>query len=536
MISPSFSLENYGIFNSFNNYQLNPYELQKIIINKKMGVKTKSGALAINSGIFTGRSPDDRFIVKDHITKNKIWWDKKFNIPFDTTNFDKLYQNIVKFLSGKTLYSRDSYLCSDQRFQLNIRSISEYPWSDLFIYNLFLRFKKFNDNYLQDWLLLCSPGFESDPNKHGTRKKNFSILNFSKKIILIGGSGYTGEIKKSVFSVLNFILPYKNVFPMHCAANVGKYEKDTALFFGLSGTGKTTISNDVNRNLIGDDEHGWTDDDIIFNFEGGCYAKIFGISKKKEPMIYNAIRKGAMLENVILKKDSKEIDFYDDTITQNIRVSYPIYFIKNIEKKLSSSNIKNIFFLTYDAFGILPPIAKLNKEQSSYYFLLGYTSKVAGTELNIKNPIATFSSCFGAPFMPLHPVQYTKMLMKKLNSHNNISVWMVNTGLIPENNNINGNISFSRVKLYDTRRIIQNVLNDSLFKVPYEMDPIFKFQIPKYCPGVSKKILNPSKIWKCQKTYKNKVNILINRFNDHLSIYKKYITTDILYGSPNIDI
>ncbi|WP_185867096.1 phosphoenolpyruvate carboxykinase (ATP) [Blattabacterium cuenoti] len=521
-----FSLENYGILNSSNNWQLTPYELQKIIIQKKMGVETKSGVLAINTGFFTGRSPDDRFIVKDSITEKKVWWDEKFNQSFDSKKFDCLYQKVVQYLSGKTLYIRDGYLCSDKRYQLNVRSISEYPWSDLFIHNLFFRFSKM-EKILPDWLLLCAPGFQANPAKDGTRKKNFSILNFSKKIILIGGSGYTGEIKKSIFSVLNFILPmYKNVFPMHCSANVGKHKKDTALFFGLSGTGKTTISNDINRNLVGDDEHGWTYDNIVFNFEGGCYAKILGISRKNEPMIYSAIRKGAMLENVILKKETKEVDFLDDSITQNIRISYPIYFVKNIEKKLLSSNIRNIFFLTYDAFGVFPPIAKLNRAQSSYYFLLGYTSKVAGTELNIHKPKTTFSSCFGAPFMPLHPVQYTKMLMKKLDN-TDINVWMVNTGLI------SGEYSSGhRIKLNDTRKIVQNVLNGFLSEVPYEKYPIFNFQIPKYCPGVSSNILNPKNSWKNEKMYQNQIKILAKKFIQHFDIYRQYTDKNILSGEP----
>ncbi|WP_341653992.1 phosphoenolpyruvate carboxykinase (ATP) [Blattabacterium cuenoti] len=525
-----FSLENYGILNSSYNWQLTPDELQKIIIRKKMGVETKSGVLAINTGSFTGRSPEDRFIVKDKITEQKVWWDEKFNQSFDSEKFDGLYQKVTRYLSGKTLYIRDGYLCSDKRYQLNVRSISEYPWSDLFIYNLFLRFQKFT-KILPDWLLFCAPGFQANPIKDGTRNKNFSILNFSKKIILIGGSGYTGEIKKSIFSVLNFILPmYKNVFPMHCAANVGKQKKDTALFFGLSGTGKTTISNDINRNLVGDDEHGWTYDNIIFNFEGGCYAKILGISIKNEPMIYHAIKKGAMLENVFFKTKTKEVDFLNDTITQNIRISYPIYFIDNIEKKLLSSNIKNIFFLTYDAFGVFPPIAKLNKAQSSYYFLLGYTSKVAGTELNIKEPKSTFSFCFGAPFMPLHPVQYTKMFMKKL-ENTKINVWMVNTGLISEGKSYGS----SRIKLNDTRKIVQNVLNGFLSEVPYEKYPIFNFQIPKYCPGVSSSILNPKNSWKNEKIYKNQVRILAKKFIQHFDRYRQYIDKNISYGGPILE-
>ncbi|WP_185860668.1 phosphoenolpyruvate carboxykinase (ATP) [Blattabacterium cuenoti] len=525
-----FSLENYGISNSSYNWQLTPYELQQIIIQNNMGIETKSGVLAVNTGVFTGRSPKDRFIVKDNITEKKIWWDEKYNQSFDSEKFDFLYQKVSQYLSGKTLYIRDGYLCSDKRYQLNVRSISEYPWSDLFIHNLFFRFTKL-EIILPDWLLLCAPGFKADPIKDGTRNKNFSILNFSKKIILIGGSGYTGEIKKSIFSVLNFILPtYRNVFPMHCAVNVGKHKKDTAIFFGLSGTGKTTISNDINRNLIGDDEHGWTYDNIVFNFEGGCYAKILGISKKNEPMIYHAIKKGAMLENVIFKKETREVDFFNDSITQNMRISYPIYFIKNIEKKLLSSNIKNIFFLTYDAFGVLPPIAKLNKAQSSYYFLLGYTSKVAGTEFNIqKKPKATFSSCFGAPFMPLHPVQYTKMLMKKL-ENTEINVWMVNTGLI------SGGDSFgSRIKLDDTRKIVQNALNGFLLKVPYEISPIFNFKIPKYCPGVSSSLLNPKNSWKNKKMYQNQVKILAKKFIQNFDTYRQNIDKNILSGEPILE-
>ncbi|WP_185852101.1 phosphoenolpyruvate carboxykinase (ATP) [Blattabacterium cuenoti] len=525
----SFSLKNYGILNSSCNWQLTPYELQKIIIQKKMGVETKSGVLTINTGSFTGRAPEDRFIVKDKITEQKVWWDEKFNQSFDSEKFDCLYQKFAQYLSGKTLYIRDGYLCSDKRYQLNVRSISEYPWSDLFIHNLFLRFTNL-EKILPDWLLLCAPGFLANPIKDGTRNKNFSILNFSKKIILIGGSGYTGEIKKSIFSVLNFILPiYKNVFPMHCAANVGKHKKDTALFFGLSGTGKTTISNDINRNLVGDDEHGWTYDNIVFNFEGGCYAKILGISQKNEPMIYHAIRKGAMLENVTFKKETKEVDFLNDSITQNMRISYPIYFIKNIEEKLLSSNIRNIFFLTYDAFGVLPPISKLNKAQSSYYFLLGYTSKVAGTELNIQKPKATFSSCFGAPFMPLHPVLYTKMLMKKLDN-TKINVWMINTGLIS-----GGFSSGYRIKLDDTRKIVQNALNGFLSEVPYEKYPIFNFQIPKYCPGISSNILNPKNSWNNEKMYQNQVKILAQKFIQHFNIYKQYIDKNISSGEPVLE-
>ncbi|WP_185850948.1 phosphoenolpyruvate carboxykinase (ATP) [Blattabacterium cuenoti] len=530
----SLFLENYGILNSSNKNQLTPEELQNIVIKNGMGLETSSGVLTVKTGTFTGRSPKDRYIVRDFITEKKVWWDEKFNQSFDPKKFDKLYQKIVKYLSGKEIYVREGYLCSDKRYQLNIRSISEYPWSDLFVHNLFFRI--FNNNQKQkispDWLLFCIPGFQADPKTDGTRKENFSILNFEKKIVLIGGSGYTGEIKKSFFSVLNFILPtYKNVFPMHCAANIGFSKKDIALFFGLSGTGKTTLSNDYNRRLIGDDEHGWTSDNIIFNFEGGCYAKILGITKEQEPMIYKAIKKGAMLENVVFKKGTNEVDFFNDSITQNMRMSYPIDFIENIEKKSISSNIKNIFFLTYDAFGVLPPISKLNKEQSAYYFLLGYTSKVAGTELDIKEPMATFSSCFGAPFMPLHPVKYTKMLIEKLLNNPSINVWMLNTGLISEVGI--GNIGI-RIKLKYTRKLVQQALNGFFTKNCYDIYPIFNFQIPRSCPGVPSEMLNPKNIWKNKKMYQKQVENLVKKFIKHFSVYRKYADKKILSGEPKI--
>lgn len=529
-------LENYGIFNSINKWQLSPKELQDIIINNNMGIKlSKFGSLMIKTGKFTGRSPKDRFFVKDSITKNKIWWDGEFNQSFSPEKFDVLYGKIVKYLSNKTLYIRDSYLCSDKRFKINIRSISEFPWSDLFIYNLFLRCKKnsFSKKY---WLLFCVPKFYANPEKDGTNNKNFSIINFKKKVIIIGGSGYTGEIKKSLFSVLNFLLPYKNVFPMHCSANVGKNNKDTAIFFGLSGTGKTTISNDKDRKLIGDDEHGWTEDNLIFNFEGGCYAKVLGISKNKEPMIYKSIKKGSMLENVVINKDGN-VNFFDDSITKNTRVSYPIFFIKNIEKKLLSSNIKNIFFLTYDVFGVIPPISKLNKAQSSYYFLLGYTSKVAGTEYSEKKnyPKATFSSCFGEPFMPLHPIIYTKMLIEKLNNNSDINVWLINTGFIGEINHNVYDEKFKRISINDTRTIIKNVLNKNLLKVSYNKYPIFNFYIPEYCPEISSStILNPKNLWNNEKTYSIQINNLVKKMVNRFNILNKNKIIDkfILSGGP----
>ena len=348
-VTKTISLNPYSISSKKVNYQLSATELHECVINNKQGVETNTGALAIRTGKFTGRSPKDRFIVKDTITKDRVWWGD-VNIPFSIENFDSLYDKVTAYLSLKELFVRDSYACSDPRYRTNIRVINEYPWSNYFAYNMFLRP---TDSELvgfePEWTVINAPGFMADPELDATRQHNFAILNFTKKIALIGGTGYTGEIKKGIFSALNFILPvFKNTLPMHCSANVGP-EGDTAIFFGLSGTGKTTLSTDKTRQLIGDDEHGWTNDNTIFNFEGGCYAKVINLSKASEPEIFSAIKKGAILENVILD-DHGLVDYSDTSITPNTRVSYPIDFIENIQPNSIGKNPKNIFFLTADAF------------------------------------------------------------------------------------------------------------------------------------------------------------------------------------------
>lgn len=370
------SLEQYGIKSAKVNYQLSADELHEQTISKGQGVEASSGALAVNTGEFTGRSPKDRFIVKDSITEDKVWWGD-INIPFDPKDFDKLYDKVVDYLSEKEIYVRDSYACADDNYRLNLRVITEYPWSNLFAFNMFLRpTEEELKSFEPEWTIVNAPGFMANPEEDATRQHNFAILNFTKKIVLIGGTGYTGEIKKGIFSALNFILPvFKNTLPMHCSANVGK-DEDTAIFFGLSGTGKTTLSTDPERSLIGDDEHGWTNENTVFNFEGGCYAKVINLSAEKEPEIYGAIKKGAVLENVILNENGV-VDFSDDSITQNTRVSYPIFHIENIKQPSIGHNPKNIFFLTADAFGVLPPISKLTPAQAAYHFISGYTAKVA---------------------------------------------------------------------------------------------------------------------------------------------------------------
>ena len=420
------TISDLGIINATAHWNLSPEELANISINKKQATLTSTGAININTGEFTGRSPMDRFIVCDSITEKSVWWGD-INLSFDENKFDILHKKILEYLSGKELYVRDAYACADKKYRMNIRIINEFAWSNLFAYNMFLRPNEEEiTNFKAEWTILNAPGFMANPKVDGTRQHNFAILNFTKKIILIGGTGYTGEIKKGIFSALNFILPFhKNVLAMHCSANTGK-EGDTALFFGLSGTGKTTLSADPNRNLIGDDEHGW-DGDTVFNFEGGCYAKCIDLSPEKEPDIFAAVKAGALLENISFFEGTNEVNYEDTTITQNTRVSYPIDHIKNIAKPSLGKNPRNIFFLTADAFGVLPPVSKLTTGQAMYHFISGYTAKVAGTEAGVTEPQTTFSTCFGAPFMPLHPTIYAEMLGDKMQKHK-VNVWLINTG------------------------------------------------------------------------------------------------------------
>ena len=368
------TVKDLGISDGIAHWNLSPDELISITLKQEQAKLTNSGAIAINTGEFTGRSPKDKFTVKDNITENTVWWNN-FNIPFDPQKFDQLYIKMIRYFEGKEFFVRDAYACADWRYRMNIRVINEYAWSNLFVYNMFLRPTKDEQKiFAPEWLILNAPGFKADPKEDGTRQHNFSIIDFKRKIILVGGSGYTGEIKKGVFSALNFILPHqKNVLSMHCSANMGE-RGDTALFFGLSGTGKTTLSADPNRKLIGDDEHGWTPDNLIFNFEGGCYAKTIDLSEDKEPDIFRAIKKGALLENVSFKSGTDEVNYKDGSITENTRVSYPIDHIRNIATPSVGFNPKNIFFLTCDAYGVLPPISRLTPGQAAFHFISGYTA------------------------------------------------------------------------------------------------------------------------------------------------------------------
>ncbi|WP_438964216.1 phosphoenolpyruvate carboxykinase (ATP) [Winogradskyella sp.] len=523
------SLDKYGIKNAQIHYQLSPKDLQAITIEKGMGRETNNGTLAINTGKFTGRSPEDRFLVKDNYTEDKIWWGDS-NKAISPENFDFLQSEIEQYLCEKELFVRDGYVCADPEYKMNVRTVTEYPWSNMFIYNMFLRPEAEElDGFEEEWLVLCAPGYEClNPEQHGLRQGNFSILNFTKKIALVAGSAYTGEMKKGIFTALNFILPVeKNVLPMHCSANVGE-NGETAIFFGLSGTGKTTLSTDPNRKLIGDDEHGWTEENTIFNFEGGCYAKAIDLSEEKEPDIYRAIKPGAILENVIFKENG-EVDYMDSTITQNTRVSYPIYHIDNIQQPSFAANPKNIFFLTADAFGVLPPISKLTPAQAAYHFISGYTAKVAGTEAGVVEPQPSFSACFGAPFMPLHPTEYADMLSRKMKEAG-VNVWLVNTGWTGGPYGVG-----TRMKLKYTRAMITAALNGDLGNYTYEdyhIHSVFGVAQPRSCPGVPTEVLSPRTTWNDDDAYYKMAFKLSNSFRHNFKKFESYASEEIRRGGP----
>ncbi len=524
--SKSISLESLGIKNSNVHYQLSPGDLQDLTVKLGQGVESSSGALAVNTGEFTGRSPMDRFIVKDSITVDKVWWGK-VNIPFESAKFDALYDKVIKHLDGKDIYVRDSYVCADENYRLNVRAVTETPWANLFCYNMFLRPEESElAGFAPDWHVICAPTFMADPAVDGTRQHNFAILDFTRKIALIGGTGYTGEIKKGIFSALNFILPVdKDALPMHCSANVGK-DGDTAIFFGLSGTGKTTLSADPKRKLIGDDEHGWTNENTVFNFEGGCYAKVINLCKENEPDIFAAIKRGAILENVVFKEGTNKVDFDDVSITQNTRVSYPIFHIDNIQPGSSGKNPRNIFMLTADSFGILPPISKLSPGQAAYHFISGYTAKVAGTEAGVTEPQPNFSACFGAPFMPLHPTKYAEMLSKKMKDAD-VKVWLINTGWTG-----GAYGTGSRMKLKYTRAMIDAALGGDLDNVEFVEDKIFGIHIPTDCPNVPNEILDPRNTWDDKDLYDAKALELAQKFKANFAKFEEYANEEIMAGAP----
>ena len=521
-------LSNLGLQYVSNTFwNLSPAELVEETIMQGMGILSNTGALAVDTGEFTGRSPKDRFIVEDEITREAVWWGD-INIKFDSKKFDKLYDRMAAYFINRDIYVKDCAVCDHDVYRTRLRVITELPWSSLFADNMFQRLTKEEiiDNE-PEWTVVCAPDFLANPEVDGTRQENFAILNFTRKMAIIGGTKYTGEIKKGIFSILNFILPHQEkVLSMHCSANLGE-DGDTAIFFGLSGTGKTTLSSDPHRGLIGDDEHGWADDGV-FNFEGGCYAKCINLSQEHEPQIFNAIKFGALLENIVFKEDSSDPDYADKSKTENTRVSYPIEHIENAVIPSRGGNPKNVFFLTADASGILPPISKLTPAQASYHFISGYTAKVAGTEAGVTEPQSAFSACFGAPFMPLHPGIYADMLADRIKKHE-VNVWLVNTGW---SGGAYG--TGSRIKLRYTRSMIHAAMDGELENVEYEVHEVFGLAMPKECTGVPSNILNPKNTWADASAYDLKANELAQKFINNFKKFESGVTEEIRKVGPII--
>ncbi len=525
----SVGLDYLGIKNINNVYwNLSTPALYEQIIRRREGVIGHLGPVILRTGAFTGRSPNDKFIVKEPSSEAHISWGKD-NVPFTEESFNRVYFRVLAYLQGNDVFVQDCYAGAEPGYQIGVRVITEYAWHNLFARNMFIRIKSLEtyEKFQPEFTIIDLPKFHAVPELDGTRSEAFVLINFAKKLVLIGGTSYAGEIKKSVFSILNYLLPHQKVLSMHCSANQGN-DGDVALFFGLSGTGKTTLSADPDRALIGDDEHGWSENGI-FNFEGGCYAKVIRLSKEAEPDIYETTRMfGTILENVVFDTHWRRTDLNDDTITENTRAAYPITHIKNIVSKGTSDHPQNIIFLTADAFGVLPPIARLTSEQAMYHFLSGYTAKVAGTERGITEPQATFSACFGAPFMPLHPSVYAKILGEKIEKHK-VKVWLVNTGWTGGPYGVG-----ERMSIKYTRALLHNALENKLEKVTYERDPVFNLAIPESCAGVPSEILNPRNTWQDKNAYDKQAAILAELFKKNFNEYLEHVTEEVKKAGPLI--
>lgn len=504
---------------------LSPAELIEHALHRKEGVLASSGALVANTGKFTGRSPQDRYIVRDEMTADPVWWGD-VNIPFNEEKFEHLLTKVKDHLADKDLFVRAAHAGADPRHQLKLKIINTLAWHNLFCHNMFLRPNEEElESFQPDFTIICAPDFHADPAIDGVKNPNFVILNLSRGMILIGGTAYAGEMKKGIFSIMNFLLPHwKGVLSMHCSANMGE-DGDTAIFFGLSGTGKTTLSADPHRQLIGDDEHGWTED-CIFNFEGGCYAKVVDLTRENEPEIFDAIKFGSIVENTRFKPGTREIDFADRSITENTRTAYPINYIPNAINPSVAGVPKNVFFLTADAFGVLPPISKLNKCQAMYHFISGYTAKVAGTEMGVIEPKLTFSACFGAAFLPLHPTEYARLFGAKMEKHE-VNVWLINTGWTGGPYGIG-----SRMKLQHTRAMIKSALDGKLDYTPFRKDPIFGFMVPQICADVPCSVLNPRDTWGNSDQYDKTAHKLALAFIQNFGKFKDFADEETLKGAP----
>jgi phosphoenolpyruvate carboxykinase (ATP) len=503
-------------------YNLPPAQLVRIAVKRGEGVLTSTGALRVTTGKYTGRSPNDKFIVDSPAVHSDIAWGN--NKAFQGEQFDQLYNRMMAYMQNRELFIFDGFAGAEQQHRVKVQFINEFAWQNLFVHQMFIRPEKCQEEWQPDFKVICVPGFKAVPAIDGTNSEAFVVLNFERKMVLIGGTHYAGEMKKAIFTVMNYLLPKKGILSMHCSANLGK-QGDTALFFGLSGTGKTTLSADSTRNLIGDDEHVWSDKGI-FNIEGGCYAKCIKLSQKNEPQIWEAIRFGAVLENVDIDPETCVTDYDSVKFTENTRVAYPVDYIPGAVIPGVGGHPKTVIFLTADAFGVLPPIAKLNNEQAMYHFLSGYTSKLAGTERGITEPQATFSACFGAPFLPLSPLVYAKLLGEKLAKHGT-NVYLINTGWSGGSYGIG-----KRMNLNYTRAMVTAAIEGKLDHVSYELDPIFNVYVPTACPGVPSNILNPRSTWTDGDAYDKQARQLAQLFVDNFSKFLEDMPKEIGEAGP----
>ena len=524
------TFDKYGLHNVGQVFRNLPTaQLYEEVVKRHEGVCAHLGPLVVRTGDHTGRSPNDKFTVKEKTSKDKIWWGK-VNVPFEQKKFDSISLRLQAYIQGKDLYVQDCYGGADEKYRIKVRVITEFAWHSLFIRNMLIHIHdpKTLEGFVPDFTIIDVPRFHAIPEIDGTASEAFILVNFGQKLVLIGGTMYAGEMKKSVFTILNYLLPQEKILSMHCSANIGPSD-DVAIFFGLSGTGKTTLSADPERRLIGDDEHGWSSKGV-FNFEGGCYAKVIKLSPEAEPEIYQCTRRfGTILENVAIDMDSRRVDLDDAGLTENTRAAYPITHLENSIRSGMGGHPKNIIMLTLDAFGVLPPISRMTPEQAMYYFLTGYTAKIAGTEAGVgKEPQATFSPCFGAPFMALPPPVYAKLLGEKIAKHK-VNCWLVNTGWIGGPYGV-GN----RIKIAYTRALINAALGGALDKVSYEEDPIFKLQVPTSCKGVPKDVLNPRKCWKDKKAYDAKAKALAKDFQKNFKPFEKDVSAAVRKAAPKV--
>lgn len=518
----TYGLEQLGILNPKAVYRnLEPAQLVEHALRRGEGQLSNTGALCVRTGKYTGRSPNDKFIVDSEGVHDDIAWGK-INVPTTQAVFDALYEKMVAYLQNREIFVFDGFAGADSRHTKAFRIVNELASQNLFIHQLLLRptAEQLAD-YKADFTIICVPGFKCDPRRDHTHSEAAIMIDYEKKLVLIAGSQYAGEIKKSVFSVMNYLMPKEGVFPMHCSANIGK-DGDSAIFFGLSGTGKTTLSADPNRKLIGDDEHGWADESV-FNFEGGCYAKCIDLTEESEPEIYRAIRFGALVENVIVDPETRRPDYADSSLTENTRVGYPVDYIPNAAIPGVCATPKTVIFLTADAYGVLPPISRLDEKQAMYYFVSGFTSKLAGTERGITSPVPTFSTCFGAPFMPLDPSVYAKMLAEKV-AKSGAKVYLVNTGW---------NGTGKRMKLSYTRAMVTAALNGELEKAEFVTDPYFGVAVPTSCPNVPEELMIPANTWKDKAAYEAKAKELARSFVENFKKYNK-MPADVVDAGPKV--